>query len=235
MTGVSLLVTVLATALVGISAGSNCSPIDFNNVSITPCSYDELEITQMWNQTVQLPDGYFLKLVDRNGTLTPCVYHNRLRKFYNIRTKFNTSFTPQVIASVEESPVCSPEKRLDCLQSTHVHYLGTDYFGISVWDEKNSSAQYLIVDSYGHIRFSMNLANTSFNLENMWNKNVFNCEDQHPHNQPAEPPLGDVISVTILILSVMIVLCVTSTVCILLSAMYECRGMKAYNCKRDER
>lgn len=231
MTGALLLVTVLTTALIGISAGiSNCPAILFINIAITPCSYDESEITRMWNHTVLLPDGYFLKVVDRNGTLSPCVYQKMFRKLHYIHTRFNTSFTPQMVSSVEESPVCSPEQRLGCLQSTHVRYLGTDYFGISVWNERESSAQYLFVDSYGTIRYNMSLINTSFNLENVWKKNVFNCEDQHLHNQLAELIVISITTTSPLV----ILLCIMTTICTL-CVKCESRIKKTYKGKRDER
>ena len=171
MTGVSLLVTVLTNALViGISAETiwPCPPRIFTNISITPCNYDELEGTQLQaSGMVQLPDDYFLKVVVRHDTPSLCVFH---------RSSTNTSFTLQLITSVKESSLCSPEQMPYCLPSSHVSYSGSDYFGISVWSQQSSSVQYLIVNTFSWITFHKNLTNASFNLQDLW-FNALNCKE----------------------------------------------------------
>lgn len=168
MAGMSLLATVLVNALVmGITAGINCPPRISTNISITPCNYNEVKATQ-GNRMMQLPDGtYYLKVVVRNGISSLCVFRT---------SSTNTSFTLQLITSVEESPLCTPEQMLDCLQSSHVNFCGTDYFGISVWDQQSCSVQYLIVDTSTRLKFQKNLTNTSFHLQDLW-YNALNCAD----------------------------------------------------------
>ena len=171
MTGVYLLVTVLTNALViGISAETiwQCPPRIFTNISITPCNYDELEGTQLQaSGMVQLPDDYFLKVVVRHNTPSLCVFH---------RSSTNTSFTLQLITSVKESSLCSPEQMSYCLPSSHVSYSGSDYFGISVWSQQSSSVQYLIVNTSSWITFHKNLTKASFNLQDLW-FNALNCKE----------------------------------------------------------
>ena len=147
---------------------SNCPPGISTNVTITPCYYEELKGTQ-WQATsgmVQLPNGYFLKVVDRRGTSSLCVLH---------RSSTDTTFTLQLVTSIEDSPLCSPEQMPDCLPSSHVSLNGIDYFGVSVWDQQSSSVHYLIVDISPWITFQKNLTNTFFNLQDLW-YNALNCK-----------------------------------------------------------
>ena len=171
MTGVYLLVTVLTNALViGISAETiwQCPPRIFTNISITPCNYDELEGTQLQaSGMVQLPDDYFLKVVVRHNTPSLCVFH---------RSSTNTSFTLQLITSVKESSLCSPEQMPYCLPSSHVSYSGSNYFGISVWSQQSSSVRYLIVNTASWITFHKSLTNASLNLQDLW-FNALNCKE----------------------------------------------------------
>ena len=169
---ISLLsVFVLLTALavsISIVAGNSCPPRISTNISITPCNYDELKGTQLEaSGIVQLFNGYFLKVVVRHGTPSLCVFHC---------SSTNTSFTLQLITSVEESSICSPEQMMDCLPSSHVSFLGIDYFGVSVWDQQSSSVYYLIVNISTWITFQRNLTNASFNLQDLW-YNAINCKE----------------------------------------------------------
>ena len=164
---------VLLTALaVSISYGSavrnSCPPRISTNISITPCNFDELKGTQLEaSGIVQLPNEYFLKVVVRRGSTSLCVFH---------RSSTNTSFTLQLITSVEGSSICSPEQMMDCLPSSHVSFLGIDYFGLSVWDQQSSSVHYLIVNISAWITFQRNLTNASFNLQDLW-YNAINCKE----------------------------------------------------------
>ena len=147
---------------------SRCPSEISTNVTITPCYYEELKGTQ-WQATsgmVQLPNGYFLKVVDRRGTSSLCVLH---------RSSTDTTFTLQLVTSIEDSPLCSPEQMPDCLPSSHVSLNGIDYFGVSVWDQQSSSVHYLIVDISPWITFQKNLTNTFFNLQDLW-YNALNCK-----------------------------------------------------------
>ena len=170
MTGISLLVTVLTNALViGISAGTTwpCPPRIFTNISITPCNYDELEGTHLQASGIVLPNDYFLKVVVRHDAPSLCVFH---------RSSTNTSFTLQLITSVKESSLCSPEQTPYCLPNSHVSYSGSNYFGISVWSQQSSSVQYLIVNTASWITFHKSLTNASLNLQDLW-FNALNCKE----------------------------------------------------------
>ena len=150
--------------------GRDCPPRISINVTVTPCYYEELKGTQLQATSgmVQLPNDYFLKVVVRRGTPSLCVLH---------RSSTNTTFTLQLVTSVEDSSLCSPEQMLDCLPSTHVSFNGIDYFGVSVWDQQSSSVHYLIVNISSWITFQRNLTNTFFNLQDLW-YNALNCKEQ---------------------------------------------------------
>ena len=168
--GIALcLLTLLALLVpVWLWIKSRCPSEISTNVTITPCYYEELKGTQLRTTSrVQLPNGYFLKVVDRRGTSSLCVLH---------RSSTNTTFTLQLITSIEDSPLCSPEQMLDCLPSSHVSSDGTDHFGVSVWNQQSSSVHYLIVDKYSRITFQRNLTNTVFNLQDLW-YNALNCKE----------------------------------------------------------
>lgn len=170
---VFLLVVVLLVSVGGSVAitKNNCAPGISTNVTITPCSYEELKGTQLQATSgmVQLPNDYFLKVVVRRGTPSLCVLHC---------SSTNTTFTLQLVTSMEDSPLCSPEQMLDCLPSSRVSFNGIDYFGVSVWDQQSSSVHYLIVNISSWITFQRNLTNnTLFNLQDLW-YNALNCKEQ---------------------------------------------------------
>ena len=150
--------------------GNNCPPGISTNVTITPCYYEELKGRQLQATSgmVQLPNDYLLKVVVRCGTPSLCVLH---------RSSTNTTFTLQLVTSVEDSPLCSPEQMPDCLPSSHVSFNGIDHFGVSVWDQQSSSVHYLIVNISSWITFQRNLTNTFLNLQDLW-YNALNCKKQ---------------------------------------------------------
>ena len=150
--------------------GNSCPPGISTNVTVTPCYYEELKGTQLQatSRMVQLPNDYLLKVVVRRGTPSLCVFH---------RSSTNTTFTLQLVTSVEDSPLCSPEQMLDCLPSSHVSFNGIEHFGVSVWDQQSSSVHYLIVNISSWITFHKNLTNTIFKLQDLW-YNALNCKEQ---------------------------------------------------------
>ena len=158
-------------AIAGIIVPFTCPHWSFPNVSITPCNYNELiMITKdsQSNRMVNLPNEYYLRVVVEKG-MSPalCILHGT--------SSSNTSYTLQIITSVEESPLCSPEQRPECLLSTHANVYNTDYFGVSVWNQNNSSAHYLIVNANAKLISQTNLTNSSFNLQNLW-YNALDCK-----------------------------------------------------------
>lgn len=187
-----LLLFMLLTALVVgigiviVAAGNSCPPRISTNISITPCNFDDLKGTQLEaSGIVQLPNEYFLKVVVRHDKPSLCVFY---------RSSTNTSFTLQLITSVEESSICSPEQMMDCLPSSHVSFLGINYFGVSVWDQQSSSVYYLIVNISTWITFQRNLINASYNLQDLW-YNAFNCKEYEDNRT---------LSITVLIASVIV-------------------------------
>ena len=170
-TGIVFLLALL-TVVVSLSfiiKGNSCSPEISTNVTVTPCNYEELKGTQLQaTSMVHLPNDYLLKVVVRRGTPSLCVFH---------RSSTNTTFTLQLVTSVEDSPLCSPEQMLDCLPSSHVSFNGIEHFGVSVWDQQSSSVHYLIVNISSWITFHKNLTNTIFKLQDLW-YNALNCKEQ---------------------------------------------------------
>ena len=172
-TGIVFLLALL-TVVVSLSfiiKGNSCSPEISTNVTVTPCNYEELKGTQLQaTSMVHLPNDYLLKVVVRRGTPSLCVFH---------RSSTNTTFTLQLVTSVEDSPLCSPEKMpsADCLPSSHVSFNGIEHFGVSVWDQQSSSVHYLIVNISSWITFHKNLTNTIFKLQDLW-YNALNCKEQ---------------------------------------------------------
>ena len=150
--------------------GNSCPPGISTNVTVTPCYYEELKGTQLQatSRMVQLPNDYLLKVVVRRGTPSLCVLH---------RSTTNTTFTLQLVTSIENTSLCSPEQMLDCLPNSHLSFNGIDYFGVSVWDQQSSSVHYLVVNISSWITFQRNLTNTFFNLQDLW-YNALNCKEQ---------------------------------------------------------
>ena len=156
-----VLLSFLASVPTWLLIQSSCPSEISTNVTVTPCYYEELKGTQLQaTSRVQLPNEFFLKVVVRRGTPSLCVHR---------RSSTNTTFTLQLVTSIEDSPLCSPQQMPDCLPRSRVSYNGTDYFGVSVWDQQSSSVHYLIVDIYSRITFQRNLNNTFFNLQDLWN------------------------------------------------------------------
>ena len=142
----------------------------FPNVSITPCNYHELIMVTKYSQSnwmVNLPGEYYLRVVERDGTPALCILRGSSTP--------NTSYTLQTINAVGESPLCSPEQRPDCLPSTHVNYNDTDVFGVSVWNQEDSSVHYLIVNEDTEFVLEKKLTNTSFDLQDLW-YDALDCE-----------------------------------------------------------
>ena len=157
----------------GIFVPFTCPHWSFPNVSITPCNYYELLLITKFSQSnriVSLQDEYFLRVVVRQDTSPAlCILHGT--------SSSNTSYTLQIITSVEESPLCSPEQRPECLPSTHVNFDNTDFFGVSVWNQNTSSAHYLIVNTNAKLISQTNLTSSSFNLQNLW-YNALDCKQK---------------------------------------------------------
>ena len=122
------------------------------------------------HRIVSLPDEYFLRVVVRQDTSPAlCILHGT--------SSSSTSYTLQIITSAEESPLCSPEQRPACLPSTHVNFNNTDFFGVSVWNQNNLSAHYLIVNAKAELISQTNLTSASFNLQNLW-YNALDCKQK---------------------------------------------------------
>ena len=171
--GIALFSLAWLALLVSLSftiKGNSCPPGISTNVTITPCYYEELKGRQLQatSRMVQLPNDYFLKVVVRRGTPSLCVLH---------RSTTNTTFTLQLVTSIEDSPLCSPEQMPDCLPSSHLSFNGIEHFGVSVWDQQSSTVLYVIGNISSWITFQRNLTNTFFNLQDLW-YNVLNCKEQ---------------------------------------------------------
>ena len=167
---VCITVVLLTSSFIGIEVGILCPRWNFSNVSITPCKYHELTMIMKYSQSdsvVQLPDEYYLIAVVRDDTPAPCLLRGNSTP--------NISYTLQTITSVEEGPLCSPEQRPDCLLSTQVNYNNSEYFGVSVWNQKDHSVHYLIVTENTKLIFQTTLIGKSFNLQDLW-YNALNCE-----------------------------------------------------------
>ena len=210
-----LLFMLLTTLVVGIgivivAAGNSCSPRISTNISITPCNFDDLKGTQLEaSGIVQLPNEYFLKVVVRHDKPSLCVFY---------RSSTNTSFTLQLITSVEESSICSPEQMMDCLPSSHVSFLGIDYFGVSVWNQQSSSVYYLIVNISTWITFQRNLTNASFNLQDLW-YNAINCKEYEDNRIT-------IVTVIFICVSVFVLAVIAGAIYLICWYMRRCRHKK---------
>ena len=171
---------------------NSCPPRISTSVTIRPCYYEELKGSQVQATSgmVQLPNDFFLKVVVRRGTPSLCVHH---------RSSTNTTFTLQLATSTEDSPLCSPEQMPDCLPNSHVSFNGTDYFGVSVWDQQNSTVLYVIVDIYSRITFQRNLTNAFFNLHDLW-YNALKCKEREL--------TGTVATITLFLVVMIVVSCI---------------------------
>ena len=105
--------------------------------------------------TYELSSEYNLQLIEDPRTVKLCI----LKKRFTL-----TSACIQVGTDMENTWICTPDTRPDCLPSAVID----SYFGLSLWKQEESTVVYNIVDIETSEINKRTLTNTSTTLSSVW-------------------------------------------------------------------